>query len=217
MPDAPRKLRKLVMPQLELTVTERIDPQRAQQLATELREHLEVADPTFVRRYSGDPAAIPQYIQLIGDVVPWLALLYPAKWFLKSYLETLGPIAAHATRERLAALFKKEVKPLAEVATALADAREASGGRIDILVGLDVPDPHFGTALRITADSAEEIAHALAVFVTRASDLSTKMKAEVEAGRAPLGRAIISLDEDGGLTVRWRSQKDFAEHEKRIP
>jgi hypothetical protein len=217
MPDAPRKLRKLVMRQLELTVTERIDPQRAQQLATELREHLEVADPTFVRRYSDDPAAIPQYIQLVGHVVPWLALLLPAKWFLKPYLETLGQIAAHATHDGLAALFKKkEVKPLAEVAAALADAREASGGRIDILVGLDIPDPHFGTALRITANGAEEIAYALAVFVTHANELSTLMKAEIEAGRAPLSGARVTLEEDGGLTVRWVTN-DFAEHEKRIP
>jgi hypothetical protein len=143
-------------------------------------------------------------------------LLYPAKWFLKSYLETLGPIAAHATRDGLAALFKKdEVKPLAEVATALADAREASSGRIEIVVGLNIPDRHFGTALHITANSAEEIARAVAVFVTRANELSAIMKAEVEAGRAPLGRAVITLEKDGGLTVRWRS-KDFAEHEKRV-
>ena len=202
-----------VMPQLELTVTERIDTQQAQGLATELRRHFEVDGPYTRVRKGADPSAISQFIQLLGPLAP-----YPAKWFLKSYLETLGPIAANATRDRLAALFKKEeVKPLAEVATALAKAREGSSGRVEIVVGLDIPDPHFGTALHITANSAEEIAYALAAFVTRASDLSTKMKAEVEAGRAPLGRAIITLDEDGGLTVRWRSQKDFSEHEKRIP
>jgi hypothetical protein len=124
-------------------------------------------------------------------------------------------IAAHATRDGLAALFKKqEVKPLAEVATALADAREASSGHVEIVIGLDIPDSHFGTALHTTQDSAEEIALSLAVFVTRADELSTIMKAEIEAGRRPVGRAVISLENDGGLTVRWLTTESA--HEKRI-
>lgn len=205
------------MAQLELTVTERIDTQQAQRLVTELRRHLHVDGPRTVFRKAADPSAIPQYIQLIGDLVWWLPLLVPARWFLKSYLETLGPIAAHATRDGLAALFKKEeVKPLADVAAALADAREARSGRVEIVIGLDIPDPHFGTALHMTQESAEEIAVPLAVFVTRADELSAVMNAEVEGGRGPLGRATITLEKDGGLTVRWRC-KDFADHEKRIP
>ena len=144
-----------VMPQLELTVTERIDTQQAQGLATELRRHFEVDGPYTRVRKGADPSAISQFIQLLGPLAPWLVLLLPAKWFLKSYLETLGPIAANATRDRLAALFKKEeVKPLAEVATALAKAREGSSGRVEIVVGLGIPDPDFGTALHITANSA---------------------------------------------------------------
>jgi hypothetical protein len=149
--------------------------------------------------------------------MPWLALLYSAKVFLKSYLETLGQRAADATSDALAALFTKdEVKPLADVAKALADAREPSSGRVEIVVGLDIPDPHFSTTLHITANSAEEIARPLAVFVTRANELSTVMKAEVAADRAPMTGAVITLVQDGGLTLRWQS-KDFAEHEKRIP
>jgi hypothetical protein len=103
------------VPELKLTVTEQIDEQQAQRLATELRRQLKVDGPhRYFRR--GDPSTIPQYIQLLGPVAVWLSLLYPAKWFLKPYLETLGPIAAHATRDGLAALFKKdEVKPLADV------------------------------------------------------------------------------------------------------
>ena len=204
------------MPHLNLTVTEQIDMQQAQRLATQLRRHLQVDGPHPYFRRGVDPSAIPQYIQLIGPYVLWLALLPPAKWFLKSYLETLGPIAAHATRDGLAALFKKkEVKPLAEAATALADAREASSGHVEIVVGLDIPDPHFGTAMHISQTSAEEIALRLAVFVTRANELSEIMKTEVEAGRVPLGRAVVTLEKDGGLTVRWLTES--AAHEKRLP
>lgn len=144
-------------------------------------------------------------------------MAYPATVFLTSYLQTLGRRAANASWDGLAALLKKDkVKPLAEVATALADARETSGGHAGIVVGLDIPDRYFGTAMVITANSAEEIAHALALFVTRADELSAMMKAEVEAGRAPMSRAVITLERDGGLTVRWLTT-DFVEHVKRIP
>ncbi len=177
------------MPQLELTVTEGIEIQQAQRLATELRRHFEVdgPQPYFSQ---GRPVHNPPIHSADWSCCGLAAVALSAKWFLKPYLETLGPIAADATRDALAALFKKkEVKPLADVATALADAREASSGRVEIVVGLDIPDPHFGTALRITKDTAEEITYELAVFVTHADELSVTMKAEVEGGRAPTGRS----------------------------
>ena len=200
------------MPQLELATTELIGSQRAERLATDLRRHLDVAGPYTIARRSADQ--LPQYIQLLGDHALWAALAVPATVFLTSFLQTLGRRAADATWDGVAALLKKDkVKPLADVATALADAKRSG---IEIVVGLDIPDRYFGTVLRITADSAEDIALPLAVFVTRADELSAIMKAEVEAGRAPLGRALITLEEDGGLTVRWRC-KNFAEHVMRIP
>jgi hypothetical protein len=202
------------MSQLELTFTEGVDPQQAQRLATELRRHLAVDGPHPVLRRA-DPSTISQFIQLLGSHDAWLLLL-PASWFFKPYLATLGPIAAQATRDGLAALFKKkEVKPLAEVATALADVKKARTGHVELFVGLDIPDPQFGTALRITSDSAEEIARAVAAFVTHAEKLSTLMMEEVAANRAPLSGAHILLKADGSLTVQWLS-RDFANHEKRI-
>jgi hypothetical protein len=204
------------MARLELTVTEQIDPERAERLVTKLRDHLEVAGPSTLYRKGADPSAIPQYIQLIGDAALWLPLVLAAKWFVKPYLETLGPIAARATRDGLAALFRKdEVEPLADVADALADARQATTGRVEIVVGLNTPDPHFGTAMHITSNTPEEIGLELALFVTHAEELSATMKAEVEAGRAPVGRALIALEEDGSLSVRWWD-KDLTRHEKRI-
>ena len=48
-------------------------------------------------------------------------------------------------------------------------------------------------------------------------DLQSKeMEKVVAEGNAPLARAIITLEEDGSLLVRWQSQKDFNMHEKRI-
>jgi hypothetical protein len=206
------------MAQLELTVTEQIDAEQAERLARKLRDHLELAPgPYALFRKGADPSVIPQFIQLIGDAAWWLPLAGPAAVFLTSYLNALGPIAAQATRDGLAALLKKdEVTPVADVAAALADAREESSGCIDIVVGLDIPDRHFGTAMVISPNSSrEEITYALALFVTHVNELSATMKAEVEAGRAPLGRALVTPEKDGSLSVRWHTLNGVR-HEKRI-
>jgi hypothetical protein len=204
--------------QLKLTVTELIDAERAERLARKLRDHLELAPgPYTLFRKGADPSLVPQFIQLIGDAAWWLPLTGPAAVFLTSYLNALGPIAAQATRDGLAALFKKdEVKPVADVAAALAEAREGSGGRIEIVFALDIPDRHLGTALVIGPDSSpEDIAYELALFATRAEELSATMKAEVEAGRAPSGRALVTPEKDGSISVRWHTL-DGVRHEKRI-
>jgi hypothetical protein len=198
---------------MQLTVTELIDSKRAQKLAMQLRAHLEIDGPYTLVRKGADPSAIPQYIQLIGSYADWLPLLAPATAFVTafatSYGKRLGQIAADATP----ALFKKrEVKPLSDVAIALAQAKA------EVRVGLDVPDPHFGTVMTIPAGcSDEKIAYRVSAFVTHGKELSGTMHAEVKAGRAPLASAVIILNEDGSLTVRWRARKDFADHEKRIP
>ena len=197
---------------MELTATEGIDAQPVQELATRLRRHLEVDGPhTYFRR--ADPSTLPQSVQLIGDAALWPPLPGPAGALLTAYLGRLGKRAADATADKLFA--QEDVKPLGDVARALADARAAAGGRIEIVVGLDIPDRHSGTALHIAADSAEDIAHPLAAFVVQANELSRMMKAEVEAGRAPFGRAVVTLEQDG-LAVRWRSI-DGARHKRYLP
>jgi hypothetical protein len=211
------------MSKLELSVTEGIDPREAEALSRKLRMYLNVDEPYTIFRKSADPS-LSQYIQIIGEVGQWSVLFYAAKIlldgakaFLKSYLTTLGKRAGDATWEGLAGLFRsKGVKPLADVATALGDAQKAGGGHIDIVVGLTIPDRHFETAMTIRADSPEEVALTLALFVTHAEELSTVMKAEFEGDRAPVGQAIVRIENDGGLTVRWLG-RDFAQHEKRLP
>ena len=202
------------MTQLKLVLSQNFDMDFAESVKAELGAHLDIEGPYFRFQKAAEPGLGPQLIQLIGGVVAWLPLSAAAT----VYLATLAKRAADATWDGLASLFKsKEVKSLAEVATTLAEAANAVEGDVEIVVGLDIPEENWGTAMVIRANSPEQIARALASFVMHAERLSKEMKAELAAGRTPLGRATIDLEEDGSLTVRWRSRKDFAECERRIP
>jgi hypothetical protein len=132
----------------------------------------------------------------------------------------LTAIAKHAADDLYDAvkspLNRPEITPLAKVSEALATAVEQAGPGAEIIVGLNIPERNWGTVLFIRDRSPEKIAVALARFTSKADELSSLMKAEVQAGRAPLGRATITFEEDNWV-ARWRSQKDSVACEIRIP
>ena len=205
--------------EISFTFTECIDTEDADAVRAALNEHLSLGQPQFFMRLSAEPTPI-SFIQLVGDAAGWLPLAAPAAVFLTVYSSTLAKHAGDATRDGIASLFKrKEVKPLADVATTLATAANKADGEVEIVVGLNIPDDYFGTAVRIKDGNPEAVAYKLAVFVIHAEKLSLMMQAETAAGRTPIGRATVEVQDDGSLLVKWRSQPDFPdfkEHERRI-
>ena len=194
---------------LKLVMTERFD---AKTIRAELSEHLEVGEPEFIALNAADP---PSILQALGDSLSWL----PLKAAVAVFLSTLAKRAADATWDRLTSLFESnEVRPLLAVVKTLRKAANSVDGKVAIFVGLDIPDDRFGTAMPIKLDDPEEkTTRELASFVAHVDQLSKTMQAEVEAGRAPLGRAIIEPQDDGSLLVRWEARADDSRHELRIP
>ncbi len=186
-------------------------PSQAEELVATLREHIFVGDARWYLQKSADPGR-ELLIQLIGNLTTWVPLSAAATVFLT----TIAKRAGDATWDVLAKAFKaKEVKPLADVATALGKALEKAGPGTELIVGLSIPEPTWGTVLIISETDPVEIAAKLARFVSLAEKISTTMEAEVAAGRAPLGRALISIEEHGAV-IRWMSQADFGNHERLI-
>ena len=62
----------------------------------------------------------------------------------------------------------------------------------------------------------EAVARVPAYFIVHVEQLSKAMEAEVVAGREPDGEAIIELQDDKSLLVRWQTQDGDA-HELQIP
>ena len=109
----------------------------------------------------------------------------------------------------------REGEPLADVATTLATAPARVDGEVVISVGPNIPDNSFGTSMPIKSSDPEEVARVLACFIVHAEQLSKAMQAEVAAGGRPLGPAIIELQDDESLVVRWRT-RDGRTHELQI-
>lgn len=198
--------------ELNLILSERFDTEDANPVRAALNKHLSLGQPQLYVRRSAEPALI-SFIQLVGDAADWL----PLKAAAAVYFSTLAKRAGDATWDGIASLFKrKEVMPLADVATTLATAANKADRETEIFVGLDVPDVFFGTVVRITDGDPEAVAYKLAAFVIHAEELSKMMQAEITAGRMPIGQANVEVQDDGSLLVKWRSQPDFKEHERRI-
>ena len=95
-------------------------------------------------RQSIDP---PSVILLVVAAL-WRPLVTAATAFAKSFFGTLEKRTADAAWDR-ATVWKenKDLKPLADVATALVAGAGHVGGKVMIGVGLNIPDDRFGTMI----------------------------------------------------------------------
>ena len=170
---------------------------KADGIRAELSKHLKVGRPNLLSHFSADPA-LPSFIQILGDAVAWLPLYAAAT----AYLAALAKRAGEATWDKL--FNRKEAKPITDVATTLATVAADKDGKVRISFGLNIPDDYFGTSMFFESPDSEDVARALACFVVNVEQLSKAMQAEVAVGRVSAGPAIIELQDDESLLVRWR-------------
>ena len=194
------------MSELYLEVSEKFSDE-ADGIRAELSKHLKVGQPSIVIRRSVDP---PSLVQLLGDATAWL----PLKAAAAVYLATLAKRAAEATWDKIAN--RNDVKPITDVATTLATAAERVDGEVTISFGLNIPSDYLGTVMFFESPDSEEVARALFCFIAHVEQLSTAMQAEVAAGREPAVSAVIELQDDKSLVVRWWT-RDGRAHELQIP
>ena len=200
------------MAKLSVVVTRGLLSREVETALRVLGQHLEIDGPKRLHRASAAPT-LPEYIELIGSAAAWLPLTAAASF----YFSTLARHAGDATWQGLRSLFKsKEVEPLADVSNALASIANQTDAKVEIVVGVNVPDKDRGTCVTIQGGDPEEIARKMAAFLVRAEALSKMMRAEADAGRTPLAGAKVEVEEDGSLIVTWYSPEDRKTHERRI-
>ena len=204
------------MSTLELTLSDRFGTEDADAVCAALSEHLCLGKPRSLFRQSADPN-LPSVVQLVGHAAGWSPLKVAATAFFSAHIATLAKRAGDATSDGIATRLKnKEARPLADVATTLTETANRPGGKAEIVVGLNTPGDHFCTGVRITEDTPAAVAFKLAAFVVHATSLEEMMLAETAAGNAPCGQVTVEVQVDGSLLVKWRSQPDFKEHERRL-
>ena len=203
------------MSELSLVLSEKFAEDDAASIRAALGRHLQVGKPVSLCRQSIDP---PSVMQLLGEAALWLPLVTAATAFAKSFFSTLGKRAADAAWDSAVAWKEnKDIKPLADVATALVAGADRVDGKVMIGVGLDIPDDRFGTMTWTDSRDPLEVARMLSVFVVRAEKISATMQAAIERGHEPIGPVTIELEDDGSVTIWWDAVPDFKPHEERVP
>ena len=198
------------MSELNLIVSQDHDALRLERLVASLSARFEIGETTSVSHRSEEATS---FIRLLGECATWTVPLGAAATV---YLSTLAKHAADATWSGTRALLRsKKVKPLADVATALAEAAGNREANVVVSVGLSMPDAHFGSTVAINpSHSPEQVARVLATFVLRADEVRRVIEAEVAAGRGVMPPVELSVDKAGALRVRWKSKSDLSIHEK---
>jgi hypothetical protein len=187
------------MNEFELTLTQEFDTQDANALANRLRLYMPVARPRFLmRKAEGD---FPQFIQLVADINVWKAALSIAGGaFLVRVSHRLADVAV----DKVAGFFKSDkVKPLAETAIALSDAKASVGKKATIQIGIIIEGLDQPTILDIDADDPAQIATAIALFVAQMDKMAAAMKADPTFVRMFGRQANAELLDDGALRVTW--------------
>ena len=203
------------MPELNLTLSEKFTDDDATTIRAALNRHFQISRPVGrVVRRSIDP---PSILLLLGGVAAWKILVKPAEAFMNSFFSTLGKRAANAAMDSALEWKKnKDIKPLADVATALVAAANRVDGRVTISIGLNIPDDDLGTALSTDSRDPLEVARVLTAFVVHAQRIADIVQAEIERGHEPIGGVNVELARDGTVKIRWRAGSDFKAYEKRI-
>lgn len=201
------------MSTLHLTLSEAFSSQAADSLMRALDPHIKVETPEIYLRTP--PSQAPQFIHAVGKWQLWEQSLGS---FAADFVRRLGYRPTTIAWTDAARLLNDEsIRPLAAVASALIAVKRAVKEPATIIVGLNIPNDRFGTVVVIDDDEAVKVAYGIARFVDRAREISTVISRAVAIGETPRGPALLSFEEDGGVTIRWASRADLREHEQRLP
>jgi len=161
------------MAKLRLTLTTGFSRDEADALAKTLQRYVDVDKAEFFFRRA---IGLPEIIQLLGDWTIWVAVFGVP---MAGFFARLGQRAADGLWDAVREWLKRdEAKPLKDVSSALAGLIREKGMSAQIVIGLDIPGPHFGTAIVIHETEPEKIAYAIARFVIVAEKISSIVQRE---------------------------------------
>jgi len=196
-----------------LETTEDISQETKQNLEASLRGLVTFEDQRITHLRSTEP---PSWLKVFADVAEWIS---PLKVIATVFFSQLAKNAADdlwKNKARIAVLLRETAAlPLRKFAEALSEAKRGSQANTDIVVGLPIPDDHFGTALIVPTETIEDAAAALAVFVCHAEEIDATVRAAIEGGEGPASSVRILLRPNGQVLLRWQHQKtlEIVEHE----
>ena len=173
-----------------------------ERIVAKLKKHSCVGRPKFYLRKSATP--LPEIVSIIGDVAPWAPFVLAANYFLKGFFAELGK---ESGKRIMSLLQRKEVEPLSDLMSALDETAQIAQGPLQVSIGIDIPDDHFGTSIHLEHGDPQ-LALTVALFIDNVERIKEAMLVEVEKGNVPLGGASISVQDDGNMRIMWKRRSD---------
>jgi hypothetical protein len=163
-----------------------------------------------------------QFFLLSADPPSWVSLLATFDWWfpLKAgatvFAAELMKEAAKDTWKNKAAIASWARRTTGEVlhrlATSIAQLKSRLSRHTSILIGLPVPDEHFGARLALSDDGPDAMLFEIAVLVAHLPALRAFLETE---SPQPIAGFILSVGTDGSLEVSWLDRASLNE-ERRV-
>lgn len=205
-----------IAPAFTLRVTEDFLPFLAD-LETALSQHGTVQRAPYLRimMAAGPPSRLPQYLMFLANWKVWA--LSAIGSCAVGFFNKIGTHAADVVWDEVSTILRQpDMKPLADISTALSGAIKECGPHALLQIGLDGPDEFFGTTLQIYNPTPDAIACSLAIFSLHAERIATAISEAHTSDDGLLGPAEVEVQNDGTIILRWYT-KQLRMQERKLP
>ncbi|MFH2068273.1 MAG: hypothetical protein ABII89_02260 [Candidatus Omnitrophota bacterium] len=158
----------------------------------------------------------PSFIQIIAYVAVWTPLTIAASNFLAQLAKRAADDAWDHKKEIAIKLKTNTVALLKKFTEALNKARQASNQNPYIIVGIPLPEDHFGTTFRFQAEDENDIAWFVANFLIKAEAIEKAIQEEMAGEHRPFASIQLHLQKDGSLIMQWMDRNELNEYKRRI-
>lgn len=161
-----------------------------------------VARPIVLR--SAEP---PSWIQLFAEAPWWVqALSAYAAVYVAEIVKGAGK-ETWQNRAKIASTVAGTMNRIARFAFSLIKLKSAAKARTKLVLGLPVPDDHFGVRFELIGQDEDVLATEIALFVNYIPAIEQLIEAEGLSEGQVTGAIILVVTDDASLRVTWMDRE----------
>jgi hypothetical protein len=157
--------------------------------------------PERILMRSAEP---PTIVQVVGGLLAWTT---PLKLAAAAFTTSIGKHAGDDLWKNKAAIGKaiklQSTQILYNASGALVNVGSSIPRPIQLAVGLNFPDPHFGSTFSLTPGSREDAAAKIAALVLKAERIQDLLADHEAKGAGPIGPVRLELEGSGDVEITW--------------
>jgi hypothetical protein len=185
-----------------LIVTLDVSSELRENIKSDIAPLLQIDSVTDVGLFSAEP---PSYIQIIEEATRWSLLLKAAAGIFLTQLAKNAADDLWKHKSTIAnALQSAAIWPIRKMVNALKRVREASP-HSGLQIGIPVPDDRYEATVPLSANTIEDLAVTLAVFIWHAEEIERIVQ---KHGKNILGDVQICPESDGSVLLKWMNRDD---------